>query len=201
MELPQNDFDRIVFFEHARKAAEAAYAKNPLDSENLTRWGGALLELSQFQSGTDCAKMVADSVSKLEEALEINPRKSETLWCLGNAHTSHAFYTPDHEEAKVYFAKATQCFQQAVEEEPGNELYIKSLDMSARAPELHLELQRQMAGQQAPLGGPSASNTKVAKKTKSSDLKYEVLGWVILGVAIITWVGMAKSQVPPPPSR
>lgn len=123
-------------------------------------------------------------------------------WCLGNAHTSHAFYTPDHEEAKVYFAKATQCFQQAVEEEPGNELYIKSLDMSARAPELHLELQRQMAGQQqAPLGGPSASNTKVAKKTKSSDLKYDVLGWVILGVAIIAWVGMAKSQVPPPPSR
>jgi len=201
MDLPQNDFDRIVFFEHAPKAAAAAYAKNPLDSENLTRWGGALLELSQFQSGTDCAKMVADSVSKLEEALEINPRKSETLWCLGNAHTSHAFYTPDHEEAKVYFAKATQCFQQAVEEEPGNELYIKSLDMSARAPELHLELQRQMAGQQAPLGGPSASNTKVVKKKKSSDLKYDVLGWVILGVAIVAWVGMAKSQVPTPPSR
>lgn len=33
MELPQNDFDRIVFFEHARKTAEVVYAKNPLDAD------------------------------------------------------------------------------------------------------------------------------------------------------------------------
>ncbi|XP_018676683.1 mitochondrial import receptor subunit TOM20 isoform X2 [Musa acuminata AAA Group] len=115
MELPQNDFDRIVFFEHARKTAEVVYAKNPLDADNLTRWGGALLELSSFQSGSDSIKMVEDAVSKLEEALEVNPSKHDTLWCLGNAHTSHAFYTPDHEAAKVEFDKAAQCFRQAVE--------------------------------------------------------------------------------------
>ncbi|XP_020247677.1 mitochondrial import receptor subunit TOM20-like [Asparagus officinalis] len=202
MEMPQSDFDRLIFFEAARKAAEAAYAKNPIDADNLTRWGGALLELSQFQNGPDSVKMVTESVSKFEEALEINPRKPETLWCLGNAHTSHAFYVPDNQEAKIYFAKATQCFQQAVEEEPGNELYIKSLEMSSKAPELHSELQRQMASQQAaPLGGPSASSTKVSKKKKDSDLKYDVLGWVILAVAVVAWVGMAKSQVPPPPPR
>ena len=33
MEIPSNDLDRLVFFEHARKAAEAAYAKNPLDAD------------------------------------------------------------------------------------------------------------------------------------------------------------------------
>lgn len=170
MEMPQNDIDRLVFFEHARQTAEAAYSKDPLDADNLTRWGGALLELSQFQNGPDSVKYVQDAVSKLEEALEVNPRKHDTLWCLGNAHTSHAFFISDHEMANVYFAKATQCFEKAIEEDPGNELYMKSLSLSA----------------------------KVSKKNKSSDLTYDILGWVILAVGIVVWVGMAKSQVPPP---
>ncbi|KAJ0969198.1 hypothetical protein J5N97_022075 [Dioscorea zingiberensis] len=200
MELPESDFERLMFFEHARKTAEASYAKNPLDADNLTRWGGALLELSQFQSGTDGTKMVEDAISKLEEALEVNPRKHDTLWCLGNAHTSRAFYTPEFDTAKVFFTRATQCFQQALEEDPGNDVYLKALDMSTKAPELHLELQRQMASQQAALGGPS-SNVKGSKKKKNSDLKYDILGWVILGIAVFAWVGMAKSHVPPPPPR
>lgn len=29
----QSDFDRLLFFEHARKTAEAAYAKDPLDAD------------------------------------------------------------------------------------------------------------------------------------------------------------------------
>ncbi|THU68888.1 hypothetical protein C4D60_Mb08t08600 [Musa balbisiana] len=224
MDLQPNDFDRLVFFEHARKAAEAAYAVNPLDADNLTRWGGALLELSSFQSGDDSIKMVKDAISKLEEALGVNPSKHDTVWCLGNAHTSHAFFTPEHETAMVYFDKATQCFKQAVELDPGNELYLKSLDLSAKllsragfskdlifysvvlvfiseAPELHLELQRQMASQQASHVTTSASSRKEPKKKVSSDLKYDILGWAILVVGIVVWVGMAKSHVPPPPPR
>jgi hypothetical protein len=66
MELPQNDFDRLPFFEHARKTAEAAYAKTPLNANNLTRWGGALLDLSQFQSVFESKQMIKDVISKLE---------------------------------------------------------------------------------------------------------------------------------------
>lgn len=33
MDFQQNEFDRILFFEHARKTAEAEYAKNPLDAD------------------------------------------------------------------------------------------------------------------------------------------------------------------------
>lgn len=48
----------------------------------------------------------------------MNPKKHDTLWCLGNAHTSMAFLNPDQEEAKVYFDKAAQYFRQAVDEVP-----------------------------------------------------------------------------------
>uniref|UniRef100_A0A2P2L316 Uncharacterized protein MANES_15G160900 n=1 Tax=Rhizophora mucronata TaxID=61149 RepID=A0A2P2L316_RHIMU len=115
MEMP-SEFDRLLFFEHARKTAEAAYATNPLDAENLTRWGGALLELAQFQNVPDSKKMILDGISKLEEALPIEPNKHDTIWCLGNAHTSYAFLTPDQREAREYFEKATVYFQQAVDE-------------------------------------------------------------------------------------
>ncbi|PKA55541.1 Mitochondrial import receptor subunit TOM20 [Apostasia shenzhenica] len=198
MELGQGDFDRLLFFEHARKNAEATYVKNPLDAENLTRWGGALLELSQFQNRADSVQFVKDATSKLEEALAINPRKHDTLWCLGNAHTSHAFYLDDIDAAKTYFVKAAQCFQQALEEDPGNEMYVKSLEMATKAPELHVELHRQMANQSDARGHSSTSNTKVSKKKKNGDLTYDILGWVILAVGVIAWIGMAKSHLPPP---
>ncbi|XP_057818994.2 mitochondrial import receptor subunit TOM20 [Cryptomeria japonica] len=200
MGIPHSDFDRLLFFEAARKTAESTYAVNPLDADNLTRWGGALLELSQFQQGGECVKMVKDAVSKLEEALKVNPKKHDTLWCLGNAHTSHAFLTPEHEVAKIYFKKASDYFQQAVDEEPSNELYRKSLELTEKAPELHLEVHKQMfSPQNLASGSSTASNLKGSKKKKNSDLKYDIFGWIVLAVGIVAWVGMAKSHVPPPP--
>lgn len=191
----QNDMDRILFFEHARKAAEASYTKNPLDAENLTRWGGALLELSQFQNNINESKdMIQDAMSKLEEALTINPKKHDALWCLGNANTSIAFLTPDHDEATGYFDKASKYLQQAVDEDPENELYCNSLKVSSKAPDLHVEIHKQGFAQQA-MGG-----AKPAKK-KNNDLKYDIFGWIILAVGIVAWVGFAKSQVPPPTPR
>ncbi|XP_050235125.1 mitochondrial import receptor subunit TOM20-like [Mercurialis annua] len=203
----QNDFDRILFFEHARKTSEATYAKDPLDADNLTRWGGALLELAQFQNVPDSKKMILDGITKLEEALLIDPKRHDTLWCIGNAHTSFAFLTPDLDEAKEYFEKATVNFLLAVEEDPDNELYRKSLELASKAPELHTEIHKhgglgQQAVGAAPASGPStSSSTKTSKKKKDSDLKYEIFGWVILAVGIVTWIGFAKSQMPPAPTQ
>ncbi|GLT27239.1 hypothetical protein SLA2020_022530 [Shorea laevis] len=192
-----SDFDRLLFFEHARKTAEDTYAKNPLDADNLTRWGGALLELSQFQSVADSKKMIQDCISKLEEALLLDPKRHDTLWCLGNAYTSQAFLIPDQDEAREHFDKAADYFKQAVDEEPTNELYHKSLEVSIKAPELHREIHKHGG---AGLAGPSTSSTSTkTSKKKSSDLKYDILGWVILAVGIVAWVGFAKSHMPPPP--
>lgn len=57
-----------------------------------------------------------DAISKLEEALAVNPKKHDTLWCIGNAYTSDAFVNPNQEEAKSCFDKASEFFQRAVEE-------------------------------------------------------------------------------------
>ncbi|EOX99865.1 hypothetical protein QQP08_008568 [Theobroma cacao] len=202
MEFSQSDFDRLLVAEHTRKTSELNYAKDPLDAENLTKWGGALLELAQFQTVSEAKKIINDAISKLDEALMISPSKHETLWCMGNAYSTSAFMTTNLDEAKVSFDKAAQFFQRAVDADPGNELYQKSLEVAAKAPELHMEFQKAAAGQQTMAGSPSASSTANAvKKKKSSDLKYDIFGWIILAVGIVAWVGMAKSHVPPPPPR
>ncbi|CAK7328312.1 unnamed protein product [Dovyalis caffra] len=206
----QNDFDRLLLFEHARKTAEAAYAQDPLDADNLLKWGGALLELAQFQSVPDSKKMMLDGITKLEEVLLINPKKHEAIWYLGNAHTSYAFLTPDQDEANRNFEKAAVYFQQAVDEDPNNELYRKSLEVSSKAPELHSQIHKHGGLDQQTMGAASASaastssSAKGSKKKKSSDLKYDICGWVILAVGIVAWIGFAKSQMPPsppPPAR
>ena len=56
-----------------------------------------------------------EAISKLEEAMMLNP-KANAMWSIGNANTSHAFLTPGLSEAKKYFDKAADYFQQAVAE-------------------------------------------------------------------------------------
>ncbi|KAI4366793.1 hypothetical protein MLD38_022618 [Melastoma candidum] len=207
-----SDLDRFMFFEHARKSAEAAYAQNPLDADNLTRWGGALLKLSQFQAIPDSRKMIngtsnfdldiaacvssrrcslvprefiendnAEAISKLEEALVVNPEKHDALWCIGNAHTSYAFLTPDQDEANDFFKKASGHFDQAVALDPTNELYAKSLEVAAKAPELHEGIHRSAVAQQQQAAASgrstSAGSLKGSKKKKTSDFTYDILGW------------------------
>ncbi|XP_023645455.1 mitochondrial import receptor subunit TOM20-2 isoform X2 [Capsella rubella] len=202
MEFSAADFERLLMFEHSRKASEAQYINDPLDSDNLLKWGGALLELSQFQSIPDAKLMLNDAISKLEEALTLNPGKHQALWFLGNAHTSYAFLVPDVDEAKLHLDKATEYYQRAENEDPGNEIYLKALEVAAKAPELHMEFTKGMA-QQALVGGggPSPSSNSGKKKKKNNDFTYDVCGWIILAFGIVAWVGMAKSSGPPPPAR
>ncbi|XP_076937251.1 mitochondrial import receptor subunit TOM20-like [Bidens hawaiensis] len=203
MDPSQFDLERIMLFEHVRITAEAAFARNPYDADNLTKWGEALLELSrllQFGDINESKNMIQDAIFKLNEALSINPVKHEALWCLGNAYTSSGFFNLDHDEAQVQFEQAAECFQKAVDECPGNEHYRRSLVDSSNAPELHRMFVEQSVlnqTQQSSGGGSAAaSKTKKSTKTKSSDFKYAICGWVILAIGVITWLRMAKSHMP-----
>ncbi|KAJ7004683.1 mitochondrial import receptor subunit TOM20-like [Populus alba x Populus x berolinensis] len=120
------------------------------------------------------------------------------VWFQENANSSYAFLTPDLSEAKNYFDKAADYFQQAVDEDSTNELFTTSLWKFA--PELHMEIHKHSSSQQT-MGGESSpsSNAKGSKKKANSDLKYDVFGWIILAVGIVAWMGIAKSHVPPPP--
>ncbi|PWA37249.1 plant specific mitochondrial import receptor subunit TOM20 [Artemisia annua] len=202
MEQTQQDFERLLMSETYPSTAEAAYNKNPYDADNLTKWGGALLELSQFGNINESKKMIKDAVSKFDEALAINPAKHEATWCLGNAYTTQGFLNPDHDEAQILFEQASECFQKAVDECPGNESYLQSLANASRASELHNEVHKAggLAQTQQALGGGAGASSSNAKrgsgKKKSNDLMYDVCGWIILAVGIVAWVGMAKSHMP-----
>ncbi|QCE13099.1 hypothetical protein DEO72_LG11g92 [Vigna unguiculata] len=201
MEFSQDDFDRLLLFEHTRKTAESNYARDPLDADNLTKLGAALVELSAFEKPQDSKAMIADAISKLEEALLINPTKHDTLWYLGNAQTSYGFLTPDISEAKDYFGRAHEYFQKAVDVDPENELYRKSLEIAVKAPELHMEIHNNELGPMSNAGSSATSKGKETKRQKNNDFKYDIFGWIILAVGIVAWVGMAKSNIPPSPPR
>lgn len=199
MEFTEEDFGRLLYAENNRKTAEENYVQDPLDADNLTKWGEALIELSSCQNPRDSKKMIEDARAKLEEALEIDPTKHYTLWCLGNALTSCGFLTPDLNDAKGHFDKAYEYFQKAVDVDPENGLYRQSLKVALKAPELHMEIHKNGIGQMG-VGGPSTSSKeKESKKQKSSEFTYDLLGWAILAAGIVAWVAMAKSHIPPSP--
>lgn len=198
LSLPSEEYERLLFFESARDKAAETYEHSPEDSDNLTRWGGALLELAQFQQGQVSLDMVQDAVSKLEEARNISPLKPDTLWCLGNAYTTHGFLTTG-DQAKKYFQQASASFQQALEVEPNNELFRKALEMSEKAPALHQELQAQLTAQPAGFGVPTGPSERghaskgQKKKNTNNDFKYDILGWVVLAVGLFAWIGLSKA--------
>ncbi|KAK9120089.1 hypothetical protein Scep_018182 [Stephania cephalantha] len=70
MDASMNDFDRFILNEHERKLCDAAYAINPLDADNLAKWGGALLELSQFQgSPSEMTQMLKGKFPRKRKAV------------------------------------------------------------------------------------------------------------------------------------
>ncbi len=148
-------------------------------------------------------------MAKFEAALALDARKHDALWCLGNALTSQGFLFADRVHALEYFARARGCFERALAEEPANEVYRKALEMTARAPALHAELQKQFAAQQEQQeqqqhggGGGGGGGGRGGRGGESegrgggggSEWAYDVAGWLILAGIAVGWVALARAQ-------
>ena len=109
-----SDHDRHEFYERARAQAEQDFKRDPKDAHALTRWGGALLELANFSPGEKAGELVEDAVDKFQKALEIEPKKHEALWCLGNAYTSQGFLCSEKQNASKLFKEAQVRFSACI---------------------------------------------------------------------------------------
>lgn len=216
---PREDLERLIFFEAAREQAEKDWSLNPNDThvriashrtrvllprtpltrlaaQALTRWGGALLELAHFRQGGEAVEYIELAVTKFEAALAQDPRKHDALWCLGNALTSQGFLFADGAAAAAYFSRARGCFERALAEEPANEVYRKALDMTARAPALHAELQKQFAAQQQAEAGSSGRRGTGRGwggegEAEAGDWVIHYAGYAILAALAVGWTVMA----------
>jgi tetratricopeptide (TPR) repeat protein len=194
--MEPDELERVIFFERAKEEAELAVERDPRDSGALTRWGGALLELAHFRQGHDAYDMIELAVEKFTDALDVDPNKHETLWCLGNAYTSQGFLTTDTAQSNDFFEKAGDVFARALREEPQNDTYKKALEMIQKAPGLHEQLQQQLQAQQAPsLGGRgTAGGGGGSSASAKTEFWYDVAGWAILFGVGIAWVSLARTE-------
>eukprot|EP00873_Tetraselmis_striata_P045540 jgi/Tetstr1/465804/TSEL_010425.t2 len=197
--MQREDLERMLFFEEAKKQAEADVKKDPANGQALTRWGGSLLELAHFRQGAEAYEMIEQAVEKFQAALKLNPKKHDALWCLGNAFTSQGFLNTDSARAQSFFDQAADCFRKALAEEPTNDVYKKALDMTSKAPQLHAELQKQLQTQQivqAQGGGGQGAAAGAKKEAGGSDFWYDVGGWAIFVSLVIGMFSMAKPAAP-----
>jgi Plant specific mitochondrial import receptor subunit TOM20 len=87
-----------------------------------------------------------------------------------------------------------KCFKDALKEQPENPIYKKGLEMTAKAPDLYEEIQRQISA-------PTTMPAKVAPRTMSN-FWFDVLGYVTVIGAILSisaLVSMMNPQVGGPP--
>ncbi|XP_038704920.1 mitochondrial import receptor subunit TOM20-1-like [Tripterygium wilfordii] len=128
---PFSKEDKIPFYSDVCATAETRYSRKPLDAKNLSRWGEALIGLAVIKDNVESQKeMLRDSIKKLEEALSINDKMTETHFLLGNAYHKYGILTKDYDKAQPYYQSAYYSFRKAHNQDPKNEVYSEWMNMS-----------------------------------------------------------------------
>lgn len=190
-----DESEREQFFEVAKAQAQKDFQEDSTNAHALVRWGGALLELAHFKQGSEADQCIQDAIAKLQQALTIDPERTDAEWCLGNAYTSMGFLAADRKTALQHFNKAEEYFKHCKEKEPNNETYRKALEMCKKAPEYYDEIQTQL--QQAQAAGAVTGGPSSKKGGDSNEFWWDVAGWVTLGAIIVGVMMLSKSSTPP----
>eukprot|EP00210_Caulerpa_lentillifera_P008085 g7719.t2 len=168
--------------------------------------------MAHLHKGAESSSLIDEGISKLHKAIEIDQNRHDAYWCLGNALTSKGFLVNGNkDEAQYYFDQALDYFKAARDLDPSNDIYLKAIDVTQRAPEIYDQLQSQMsslgASPDIAFGldeGPSGSmmeggpfdGGKRSKKSKSEDFWWDVAGWVcLIGLGVML---LSLSQKPTP---
>lgn len=186
-----DDAEREAFFEHARLQAQKEYEADNTNTQALVRWGGALLELAHYKNGSESRDCIQEGITRLKQALQQDPERTDAEWCLGNAYTSLGFLSNDKSDAMKHFDAAEAVFKKCKDKEPTNETYRKALEMCKKAPEYYDEIQAQIASSSGYGGGGSGGSKK---KPSSSDFWWDVAGWVTLGALLVGAMVYARSS-------
>ncbi|KAF3431053.1 hypothetical protein FNV43_RR25783 [Rhamnella rubrinervis] len=206
----QDDVDCFKLFENTRKVAEAKYAEEPRNATvriplthtntyymidrnsefcSLVRpvkFSGFFLLSESYKMGRSFARIVQFQRIEAAKAM-IN----------GNANTSYGFLTASLEDAKPYLDRASECYQNAVDE--ASELH-KEIRECAAASSSKKKVNRNITLSRVHL----ILNSKElsyrclynSKSKKSGDAMDDIWGWIILVTSIIIWVGdLAKEQL------
>eukprot|EP00879_Flechtneria_rotunda_P004554 GHRR01004809.1.p1 GENE.GHRR01004809.1~~GHRR01004809.1.p1 ORF type:complete len:160 (+),score=50.75 GHRR01004809.1:161-640(+) len=110
-----DESEREQFFEAAKAQAQKDFQEDSTNAHALVRWGGALLELAHFKQGSEADQCIQDAITRLQQALSIDPERTDAEWCLGNAYTSMGFLAADRKTALQHFNKAEEYFKHCKE--------------------------------------------------------------------------------------
>ncbi|XP_038703557.1 mitochondrial import receptor subunit TOM20-1-like [Tripterygium wilfordii] len=123
-EVPFLKEDRLPYFANICAAAETRYNKNPRDTKNLSQWGEALIGLAVLMNNIEPQQLLLrDAIKKLNEALSINDKVTDTHFVLGLAYHKYAILTKEYDKALPCYQSAHYSFTIAHNQDWHNEVY------------------------------------------------------------------------------
>lgn len=158
--------------------------ENPNDAEELTRWAVALLYLTRNQSLPTSLHTIELAFPKLEKAFSLNPNNPDILWITGMTFSYKAslLIKQDEDEvlnldlAEFYYKKAAEYFQRAYNQDPHNQAYKSSHEVSTKLHVERIEYFRRQSSKKSQGSSSSSQGSSSSATIMAPDAKIHTRG-------------------------